>query len=196
MKKTHKIESILRIVISLILAIAIVTGSRPAHANQPRHVRVYDRILDELTVWHRPDGTPVYAKFCREMPRGCERYVWQTLVHMMHYADYYGPDVELIAAIALHETRFNRYAIGPIGEVGIMQLNPRARWGKEAIAHCSRYIINCHREQIRIAVRTLTGTIESCGWDVPLALGRYNTGRCMVNRYSKKVQEIYKRLKR
>lgn len=151
------------------------------------------RTLERLTIWRNPHtGEPVYARACRRAPEGCRERIRQLTMWIEIEARRHDLDPVLVASVVWHETRFNPHVRGPVGEFGIMQLHPRSPWGRAARGFCRRYPDSCERHRVRIAVEVLANSIRRCG-SVSEGLGMYNSGRCQVNRYARRVLAVYRR---
>lgn len=88
-------------------------------------------------------------------------------------------DVALLVAIAYHESSLDHDTKPqPLG-LGIMQLNPRARWGKVWQRECKRAPDACELLNVRWGAWALRDAIQACGSTVR-ALGMYRTGRCVA----------------
>jgi len=101
-----------------------------------------------------------------------------------------------MAAMAFKESGFNPFALGSLGEMGILQINPERRDAKHVRfirdewyrRRCRKEPGACQREVIHHAAQLLQRANEKCGRDVNDVLGMYNTGRCGGNdRYSKRI---------
>jgi len=124
----------------------------------------------------------VYYKFCRE-DKICVYSVMEYAKYIFQYAIEFDLDPWLIAAIALHESNYNAFAIGKKGEKGLMQLHPNSPWGKKSKfvknkqywKYCKNVIGHCQWEVIGIAAETLKGHLRAFG-ELEKALSAYNTG--------------------
>ena len=153
-------------------------------------------VTKRMVVWRNPyTQEPTYVSHCRRARGGCESRINQYAGYILESSNRHGVDPVLVAALAWHETRWHPYAEGPVGEFGIIQLHPKSPWGREARKRCRRTSkTRCEALIVDIGVRTLAASIKTCG-NVLEGLGRYNTGKCMVNKYSRKVGKYYEEMK-
>lgn len=106
---------------------------------------------------------------------------------IIKYADEYGVDPYLVAAVIKVESNFSPEAVSPKGAMGLMQIMPdTARWAAEQMG-----IENLKEEKlfdpdinIRIGVWYLAGLIKEFE-DIDLALAAYNGGRGNVREWIK-----------
>lgn len=90
-----------------------------------------------------------------------------------HWANYYGVDPNLVAAIIMQESRGNRNAVSPAGAKGLMQLMP------------------CHQvadpfdpsQNIQAGTKFLSWLIKYYNGNINKALAGYNWGPGNVNKY-------------
>lgn len=102
----------------------------------------------------------------------------RSLEHAVQQAATQQVSAELLLAVARHESRLDPTARGKAGEVGLWQLHPRYRWGREVLEHCPSYWENeCLLEQAEWAAYVLGDNLRRCG-TLPGALSAYNTGSC------------------
>lgn len=150
-------------------------------------------ITDRLVVWKNPyTQEPTYVAHCRRAREGCEERINRYAGYILASSNRHNVDPWLVAALAWHETRWHPNAVGPVGEFGLIQLHPRSPWGREARKLCRHTSkMDCEALTVDIGVRTLAASIKTCG-NVAEGLGRYNTGKCVVNKYSKKVRRYKK----
>ena len=143
----------------------------------------------------RHTGKTIPATHCRHAVGGCDKRLGEFARYIVDVGQEHGIDPWLMAAMAFKESGFNPYAIGSLGELGILQINPERRDAKEVRfmrdqwyrQRCRKEPGNCQREVVEHAARVLGRSLELCG-DVKDALGAYNTGRCGGNdRYAKRV---------
>jgi hypothetical protein len=145
---------------------------------------------------NRRSGRTIPVYHCRRAHEGCD----QRLVEFAHYlidaGERNGIDPWLLAAMAFRESGMNPFAIGGVGELGILQLhpkNPRAktvRFVKDERyrMRCQKEAGACQREVVDRAAEILARSLELCDGDLNLALGAYNTGRCGGNkRYATRI---------
>ncbi|MCF6096440.1 lytic transglycosylase domain-containing protein [Thermovorax subterraneus] len=107
--------------------------------------------------------------------------------YIIKYADEYGVDPYLVAAVIKVESNFSPEAVSPKGAIGLMQIMPdTAQWAAEQIG-----IGNIKAEEIfnpgvniRIGTWYLAGLIDEFK-DTDLALAAYNGGRGNVREWIK-----------
>jgi len=139
-------------------------------------------LLRLATVWVTPEAEPVYVRWCRELPQGCETHA-RELARLSWWAgDAYGVPPGLLMAVALHESAGNPRARGSVGEYGPWQLHPRSPHGRAVLALCEADREHCLEYQARAAAWLLATHREDCGSRVGAewewALRAYNSGRC------------------
>jgi soluble lytic murein transglycosylase-like protein len=107
-----------------------------------------------------------------------------------------GIDPWLLAAMAFRESGMNPFAVGSVGERGILQLHPKnprvksVRFIRDQLyrQRCRKEAGACQREVVDRAAEILARSMSMCGGDLDLALGAYNSGRCGGNkRYSERI---------
>lgn len=106
----------------------------------------------------------------------------------------HGVDPYLLAAMASRESGLYPWALGAVGEVGILQLHPHGvgrdiarRLARPGVrARCERQAGACQAEVVDTAARHLRACLAACG-TVSGALGAYNRGRCGETSYSRNV---------
>lgn len=145
-------------------------------------VRALER---RLTVWTRPDGTPVFARSCRNGPVDCRERIAVLAGLIQEAAERHDLDPWLFAALAVRESGLNPAAIGRRGEAGIVQLHPRGvgrevRYVQDASYReaCQERVDACQRPVLDEGARALSGAIRDCG-GVISGLGKYASGRCV-----------------
>jgi len=134
-----------------------------------------------LAISSLPNGAPI-ATF-RNHPLGAEGRANQLAGFFVEAAEDNNVEVWSLAAVAYTETRFDGTRIGRIGEVGMMQSNPRyaagivyikARrngWPQDALDVLS----------IHLGADALRNGLETCGEMRPrYAIGYYKSGGCRV----------------
>ena len=146
--------------------------------------------------YNQRSGKTIPAYHCRHAPEGCEQRLSTFAQYLVEAGSQYGVDPWLMAAMAFKESGFNPFALGSLGEMGILQINPERRDAKHVRfirdewyrRRCRKEPGACQREVIHHAAQLLGRAIEKCGRDTNDALGMYNTGRCGGNdRYSKRI---------
>ena len=162
----------------------------PAHANQPAAAdsELLSRAMRaRVTINTDPHtGRQIAASHCRRAPEGCDRRMAEFAGYLTDAGQKNGLDPWLLAAMAFKESGFNPFAMGSLGELGILQLhpnNPRSKhvrflhdeWYRK---RCRHEIGACQKEVVDRAAELLARTVEQCGGSLQDALGAYNTGRC------------------
>ncbi|KXG78856.1 Soluble lytic murein transglycosylase [Fervidicola ferrireducens] len=107
--------------------------------------------------------------------------------YILRYADEYGVDPYLVAAVIKVESNFSPEAVSPKGAMGLMQIMPdTARWAAEqmGIENLKAEEIFNPEVNIRIGTWYLAGLIEEFK-DTDLALAAYNGGRGNVREWIK-----------
>lgn len=143
-------------------------------------------------------GRTIPAAHCRHAPGGCEKRVMVFARYLTESAERHGVDPWLMAAVAFRESAFNPFAMGSVGETGILQIHPGSPRAKNVrFLHdegyrrrCRGQVGACQQEVVDHAAKVLARALSMCEGDVSDALGAYNTGRCGGNtRYSKRILE-------
>jgi hypothetical protein len=145
---------------------------------------------------NRRTGRTIPASHCRHAVGGCEKRLGQFAHYLVEVGRTYSIDPWLMAAMAFKESGFNPFAMGSLGELGILQINPERRDAKGVRfirdewyrKRCRKEPGACQREVIEHAAQVLNRSLERCNGDLEAALGAYNTGRCGGNsKYTKRV---------
>jgi len=134
---------------------------------------------------NRRSGRPIPAYHCRHAPGGCDQRLSAFAQYLLDAAERFEVDPWLMAAMALKESGLNPYALGSLGERGILQINPGRRDAREVRfiqdewyrKRCRKQPGACQREVVEHAAGVLARSLERCP-DLVDALGAYNTGRC------------------
>lgn len=141
-------------------------------------------------------GLTVPAAHCRHAAGGCERRLSEFARYLVEAGHRHGVDPWLMAAMAYRESGYNPFAMGSLGELGILQIHPKGRrvenvrfmrdeWYRR---RCRNEPGACQREIVDHAAQVLSRSLTMCGGNLNDALGAYNTGRCGGNdRYSKRI---------
>jgi soluble lytic murein transglycosylase-like protein len=144
----------------------------------------------------RKTGKTIPAAHCRHAPEGCDKRLSVFAHYLVGAAERHSVDPWLMAAMAFKESGFNPFALGSIGELGILQINPgrrdasqvrfiRDEWYRR---RCRKQPGACQEEIVTHAAAVFARSLSKCGGDVIDALGAYNTGRCGGNdRYAKRI---------
>jgi hypothetical protein len=138
---------------------------------------------------NRRTGYTVAAAHCRRASEGCDRRLFEFAHYLKDAGERNGIDPWLLAAMAFRESGLNPFAVGQVGELGILQLHPRSpasknvRFVKDAWyrLRCKREPGACQREIVDRAAELLARSLVLCGGDIDRALSAYNTGRCGGN---------------
>jgi hypothetical protein len=154
---------------------------------------------------NRRTGRTIPAIHCRHAAEGCEQRLGQFARYLVSAAQNHGLDPWLLAAMAFKESGFNPFAMGAIGELGILQINPGRRDAKQVRFirdewyrnRCRKQPGACQQEVVNHAAHVLARSVALCKGDLEAALGAYNTGRCNGNaRYTKRVLTEVEELRR
>lgn len=151
-----------------------------------------------IAVSYTKTGRTIPAYHCRHAPEGCETRLSTFAQYLVEAGTQHGIDPWLMAAMAFKESGFNPFALGSLGELGILQINPGRRDAKQVRfirdewyrRRCRKEPGACQREVVDHAAQLLKRSLNRCESDVKDALGLYNTGRCGGNdRYAKRILE-------
>lgn len=146
--------------------------------------------------YDRRSGRTIPASHCRHAPGGCDKRLSAFAEYLVDVGTRHGMDPWLMAAMAFKESGFNPFALGSVGELGILQINPerkdatgvrfvRDEWYRK---RCRKEPGACQREVVEHAAQVLARSFQRCNGDLVGALGAYNTGRCAGNlSYAKRV---------
>lgn len=184
----------------LILSLAVasfVFTLRPAQADVDASPLLQQAMRFRVTV-HKNKRTgralPIYH--CRQATEGCDRRLLEFAHYLIDAGERFGIDPWLLAAMAFRESGMNPFAVGLVGERGILQLHPknprtksvrfvRDEWYRQ---RCRKQTGACQREVVDQAAQILASSLDKCGGDLKKALGMYNSGKCGGNaRYSARI---------
>lgn len=166
---------------------AVTSGDEaPSRVDRPASP-LAKALVARLTVWTRPDGTPVLTRRCRRGPVPCRERL-ETLAGLIEEAAReHGLDPFLLAALAMRESGFDPSAVGRRGEAGIMQLHPRGagrgvRYVEDAAyrASCQSRLDACQAPVLERGAKTLADAVRECG-SLRAGLGAYASGRCRAD---------------
>lgn len=147
---------------------------------------------------NRRTGFMVPAYHCRLAQGGCDARLQEFAQYLKEAGEHFELDPWLLAGMAVRESGMNPFAVGLVGERGILQLHPKNRHFKDVKfvndggyrARCQREVGACQREVVDRAAMLLARSLHKCGGDLTQALGMYNTGRCGGSqRYA---QQVYR----
>jgi hypothetical protein len=189
----------------VVLTLSVVASTR-AETNREQTVTLLSSAMrSRITVSQDKSGKTIPAIHCRHAVGGCDQRLNVFAQYLVDVGSAHGLDPWLMAAMAFKESGFNPFAMGSLGEMGILQINPERRdartvrfirdqWYRQ---RCRKEPGNCQREVVEHAAQVLGRSFERCGRDVTDALGAYNTGRCGGNdRYAKRVLGELRELRR
>lgn len=167
---------------------------------------ITNAVLENLQMRTDRDGNSVYVGWCRSNQNrySCEANIESIVSTIVFESVYEGVDPWIIAAITWKETRFSAFAVGGVGERGVMQLHPRnSRFNHVRFLHGGEWYRNscrqekglCQGEVIREGVQLFADSLDRCQ-SVRGALTMYNTGKCdwRGHRYATRVKNIYEML--
>jgi hypothetical protein len=153
-------------------------------------------LQERISVGRDRAGRGIPAKHCRNADEGCDRRLLAFAEYMTEVGEARGLDPWLLGAMALRESTLNPFQRGAIGELGILQINPRradakqVRFMRDASYRktCESTPGACQREIVEHAAHILEQALDACRGRLGAALGAYNTGRCGGNSdYTRKV---------
>jgi len=206
-----KLEEILvDLAVAVVVAVIIsVLISAPPHLAKADAPTLAESITRQLTITG-PSGRQFPVIHCRIAGRRaegdtgwdrCQRRVEAFVQYFQEAAERHGVDPWLLAAMAVRESGLNPYAVGPVGEVGIMQLHPlgvgrRVRFGRDPHfrTRCRRLPGACQSEVVDLGAQHLARAIQRCG-SVLDGLGAYNSGRCGANNYALRVTRLLDKMR-
>lgn len=158
---------------------APATGRGDAHA-----ARLERAFVKRMTVWMRPDGSPVLTKHCRQGPVDCRQRLATFARLVVRSAHQHDLDPFLLGALAVHESGLNPAALGQRGEAGLVQLHPRGAGvdvryvlDESYRDRCQRRLDACQGPVLDRGAATLADHISRCG-GVEQGLSAYASGRC------------------
>jgi hypothetical protein len=123
-----------------------------------------------------PCGDPI--AWARHRPGGAKAYAAELEQHVTQAARTYDEDPFLVLAVAHSESGLDGTRVGPMGEVGLMQLMPHSQRGRA-------YLDAQGPQSVRDGVALLLGAEALhqgrlvCGNEAA-AVGWYKSGRCIV----------------
>jgi len=146
-----------------------------------------------VTVWRTPTGNAVHVNHCRTTRDGCRARIVAFARWIVDVAREHLIDPFVLAAMAVRESGLDPFAMGPAGELGLLQLHP------QGIGHAARFVRSegyrtrcrrepgaCQREVLEIGASHLREAIDHCG-SLEAGLGAYNSGECRETAYTRRV---------
>jgi len=194
-------------VASAVLVLSMIAGSfavANARADVDTSPLLQQAMRFRVAVHKRRSGSSIPIYHCRQAREGCERRLSEFAHYLIDAGEKNGVDPWLLAAMAFRESGMNPFAVGAVGELGILQLhpkNPRAktvRFVRDQFyrQRCRKELGACQREVVDRAAEIMARSMEKCGGDLNLALGAYNTGKCGGNqKYADRILVERDRLK-
>jgi hypothetical protein len=190
---------------AITLMLLLTTDANSARAELDPAPLLQQALRFRVTVYVNPrSGNMVAIGHCRHAAGGCDRRLDEFAHYLSEAGERNGIDPWVLAAMAFRESGLNPFAVGGVGELGILQLHPRSatskniRFVKDAWyrLRCKREPGACQKEVVDRAAEVLARSVVLCGGDIDLALGAYNTGRCGGNKeYARRVRREMDRLK-
>jgi hypothetical protein len=143
-------------------------------------------LRDRVSIARDRSGYGVPTPHCRNASEGCDQRMQEFAGYMADAARARGIDPFLLGAMAVRESMLDPFAVGGIGERGILQINPRRADAKQVRfmrdgayrQRCRRSAGACQREIVEHAAHILDQAMKACRGQVRAALGAYNSGRC------------------
>ncbi len=169
------------------------------------HAQIFEAVKQQMIhCVRRKDNVPVLNPSCRYARGGCEARINALVKYIVDVSYDLYLDPWLMAAIAMHESTYNPYALGPVGERGFFQINPNTPLGKRTKFvrsrryrnRCLKKIGNCQYEIAQAAAIHLYRDFKKCNEHPDRALTAYNTGRCQLKngrirkKYVNSIKEI------
>lgn len=192
----------------LICSLAVASLGTPTQAARAEvdPVLLQQALRFRVTIHVNPrTGFMLPAYHCRRATGGCDARLLEFARYLTEAGEHFELDPWLLAAMAFRESGLNPFAVGLVGERGILQLhpkNPRAK-GVRFVRdsryrdNCKRSVGACQREIVDRAALVLSNSLKKCGGDLEQALGMYNAGRCGGSRkYAERVLQERLRLLR
>jgi Transglycosylase SLT domain len=150
-------------------------------------------LLGLLTVWEGP-GEVVYVRHLREHALGAEARAEQIATTLRTAAHTQGVPVELFVALAVLESGLDAEAESRKGALGLLQLNPRSRWGRAWVADCDAFQGLCGPRNAHWGAVALRDALAECGSE-GAAVGFYRTGRCVTGPRARQVLALRARIR-
>jgi hypothetical protein len=175
-----------------------------AHAEMDTVPLLQQALRYRVTIWtNQRTGFMKPSYHCRRASEGCDRRLLEFAQYLNDAGERNGIDPWVLAAMAFRESGLNPWAVGAVGELGILQLHPKNRGSKGLRfmrdewyrQRCRKEPGACQREIVERAAAMLAASLEKCGGDLDQALGMYNTGRCGgSSRYADRIMAERERL--
>ena len=137
-------------------------------------------ILTLLTVYE--GRQTVYAAHLRRHELGAVARAEQLAGQLLEASRTVGVDLALLTALAEHESAFDHGAESLESALGMLQLNPRSRWGRAWLAECRSGDLTrsrCEALNVLWGAYALRDALEACEGDAVRAVGFYRAGRCV-----------------
>jgi soluble lytic murein transglycosylase-like protein len=195
--RTSFVSSILVVAVSVIAVTVAIRHVRAEVDTSPLLQQAMDTspLLQQamrfrVAVHKRRSGASIPIYHCRQAREGCDRRLTEFAHYLIDAGEKNGIDPWLLAAMAFRESGMNPFAVGAVGELGILQLHPKnpkvksVRFVRDQYyrQRCRKQPGACQREVVDRAAEILARSLAMCGGDLYLALGAYNTGKCGGNR--------------
>lgn len=194
LSRTSFVSSILIVSLALGAVVAAVANARADVDASPLLQRAIRFRVSVHTNKRTGNTIPVYH--CRQAREGCDRRLLEFAHYLVDAGERNGIDPWLLAAMAFRESGMNPFAVGNVGELGILQLHPKnprvrsVRFVRDQFYRqkCRKEAGACQAEVVDRAAEILARSMAMCGGDLNLALGAYNTGKCGGNtRYAERI---------
>lgn len=174
---------------ALVAELFASAAQTPARVTDEREEMVEALALsmrDRVSIAHDRNGRGIAAAHCRRASEGCEQRMLQFADYLVDAGESRGIDPWLLAAMAVRESMLDPFAVGGVGELGILQIHPKrpdakqVRFMRDAKyrTQCRSQAGACQREIVEHAARILQQSLTVCRGRLRAALGAYNSGRC------------------
>jgi hypothetical protein len=178
--------------VASVLVLSMIAGSfavTNARADVDTSPLLQQAMRFRVSVHKRRSGTSIPIYHCRQAHEGCDRRLLEFAHYLIDAGEKNGVDPWLLAAMAFRESGMNPFAVGAVGELGILQLHPKnpkvktVRFVRDQYyrQRCRKELGACQREVVDRAAEILARSLEMCGGNLNLALGLYNSGKCGGN---------------
>jgi len=137
--------------------------------------------------WHEKRGEVVHWEVCRKSPGGCAVHIEAIVDYIVDASEAHEVDPYVLASIVWTESRYQPYATGKAGEMGIVQIHPsnrhglqwmrKGREGERYRKTCRKQVGQCQHEVAQHGAGILSRYAARCG-SIEGGLAAYNTGRC------------------